>query len=302
MKPAIGCTRAEFVKQINAWRQDARTSSEGFALFYFAGHGVQRSPGDALILMQDFADPADAVMARAVRINDVFYGMAPSDDVLDETALTQMFVVDACRDRPANFPAGEVTTVWNDDLPAGVDKRTAPIFAPVSGTQAFEKVGEETFFSSRLMKCLEGAGGLALDNPSGGPVKWAVTVHSLSDALAYETEELKRSKGVELLWAPSGWVKNATLHYLDGPPDVNVSLQVDPAEAVQFVRLKLLDLGGSVVYYDGDPVDPHPYNKPLPAGFYRVEASVKDARYTGFSDIRRLMPPKPCTVRAQVVP
>jgi hypothetical protein len=302
MKAAMPCTRAEFVKHINAWRDDARASSNGFALFYFAGHGVQRSPGDSLILMQDFGDPNDTPMARAVRINDLFWGMAPSESVLDGTALTQMFVVDACRDKPANFPAGEVISVWSDELPAGADNRTAPIFAPVSGTQAYEKVGEEAFFSSRLMKCLEGAGGQALSNPAGGPVKWAVTVHSLSNALAYETDELKRLKGVELLWAPSGWVKNATLHYLDGPPDVNVTLQVDPVEAVPFVRLTVLDSTGKLVMYDGDPVNPHPDSKLLPAGDYRVEASVKDSRYTSVSDITRLMPPQPCTVRVQVAP
>src|SRR4030095_12175334 len=108
---------------------------------------------------------------------------------------------------------------------------------------------------------------------------------SLSDALAYETEELKRTDGVELIWAPTGQGKNAPLHSLDGPPDVEGTPQVNPTDAVSSVHLQVLDAAGKGVY-NKEPVTPHPDSQTLPAGIYRVEASVNDSRFTSFSDTR----------------
>jgi len=266
MRPAMPCTRQEFAMNIRRWRTDALVDTSGFTLFYFAGHGVQRSPGDSLILMQDFANPDEGLMTRAAQIDDIWYGMAPGTGISDETPRSQLYIVDACRDKPTGFPSKmTVLNVWDDDLPAGVDNRSAPIFAPVSGASAFERAGKETFFTRAIMKCLEGAGGVALDQPGGTPPRWAVTLFSLSEALfslsealAYETDELKRNEGIELNWTCRGQLRNMPLHYLDGPPSVDVSVEVTPVEAVPVVRLRVLDEATTAVVYDRQPVRPHP--------------------------------------------
>jgi hypothetical protein len=256
-----------------------------------------------MILLQDFGDPKDGVLARAVGVDDIFYGMAPTRTLLDATPRKQLYVIDACRERPPNFPLGaQAATVWPFATPDGVDDRTAPVFAPVSGSKAFELTGGETLFSSRFLKCLDGAGGEALDNPSGGTARWAVTVYSLSEALAYETEQLKRTNNIELVWAPGGRAKNTPLHYLNGPPEVDVTLQVSPTDALPFVRFQLLDAKNNSVY-DVQPLTPHPYARKLPAGIYRVEAKVTPPRvpYCDFSDICPVKPPKPCLLQVRVI-
>jgi hypothetical protein len=300
MRAAAACTRQEFATNIRQWHTDALVDMKGFTLFYFAGHGVQRSPGDSVILMSDFADPSDGLMTRAVQINDIWYGMVPGSGLLDNTPRSQLYIVDACRDKPAGFPSKlAVPSVWDDDPPTGVDNRSAPLFAPVSGASAFERPGKETLFTQAIMKCLEGVAGVSVDPPDGGAPKWAVTVFSLSEALTYETDELKRTEGIELLWAPQGQPRNMTLHYLDGPPSVDVSVEVTPAEAVPLVRLRVLDQASATVVYDRQPVRPHPDTITLPAGRYRVEASVNGATKFTASDCL-VRPPRRCPLKAQV--
>jgi hypothetical protein len=293
MARAEGCTRIEFARNVRAWRESAIVNRGGFAIFYFAGHGVQRMPGDGLILMQDFGDPDEGTLARTVSINDVFWGMAPAKGMLDKTPLKQFYIVDACRERPPGFPLGEVASIWNG-LPDGSDNRIAPRFVIVSGAQAFEQAGEEAFFSKRIMKCLQGAGGVTHEDP---PKEWEVDVHSLSEALSYETDQLLKDKGVELSWTAEGSVKNMTLHKLDGPPNVSLNLRVDPADQLPKVQLRILD-GADRAVYEKKPVNPHPDAIELPAGKYRVEATVDGA--VKFSDTLKLQPPRSSDCLAKV--
>jgi hypothetical protein len=50
------------------WRDDAATSRAGATLFYLAGHGIQRSRGDPLLLLSDFFVPG-ATLARMVDLS-----------------------------------------------------------------------------------------------------------------------------------------------------------------------------------------------------------------------------------------
>jgi hypothetical protein len=154
MRPAMPCTRLEFAMNIRKWRRDALVDKKGFALFYFAGHGVQRSPGDSLILMQDFANPNEGLMMGTAWIDDIWYGMVPGSGITDRTPRSQLYIVDACRDKPPGFPGLSAPSVWDEDYPNGVDNRAAPLFAPVSGAPAFERSREEAFFTRAILKCL----------------------------------------------------------------------------------------------------------------------------------------------------
>lgn len=301
MAAAAPCTRQEFASNIRKWRTDALVDTQGFTLFYFAGHGVQRAPNDNVILMNDFADPADGLMTRAAQINDIWFGMVPTTGLLDKTPRHQLYIVDACRDRPAGFPTRlPFTSVWDDDYPSGTDDRSATLFAPVSGAAAFEQPGKETLFTQAITKCLDGAAGIFFEPPDGSPPKWAVTVYSLSDALTFETEKLKRD-GIELVWAPQGQPRNMPLHFLDGPPSVDVSIEVAPVEAVPTVRMKVLDQASAVVVYDRQPVNPHPDTIKLPAGRYQVEASMDGVVKFTASDLL-VHPLRRTPLKAQVTP
>jgi hypothetical protein len=302
MAAAAPCTRQEFATAVRQWRTDALVDKQGFTLFYFAGHGVQRTPTDAAILMNDFANPADGLMTRAAQVNDIWYRMVPSASLLDKTPRQQLYIIDACRDRPAGFPTSlPIPSIWDDDPPVGgVDDRSAPLFAPVSGASAFEQPGKETLFTQAITKCLDGAAGTLLDPPDGSPPKWAVTVFSLSEALTFETDKLKRD-GIELVWAPQGQPRNMPLHFLDGPPNVDVNIEVAPVEAVPTVRMKVLDQASAAVVYDRQPVNPHPDTIKLPAGRYQVEASMNGVVKFTASDLL-VHPLRRAPLKAQVTP
>jgi hypothetical protein len=78
-----------------------------------------------------------------------------------------------------------------------------------------------------------------------------------------------------------------------------VSVEVTPVEAVPVVRLRVLDEATTDVVYDRQPVRPHPDAIKLPAGSYRVEASVEGAtKFTAAGC--RVRPPRRFPLKAQV--
>jgi hypothetical protein len=305
MKEAASCTREQFAKHLRRWYKDACAHTEGFALFYFAGHGLARRLKDQLILLEDFGNPAEGTLANAVDVNQIHEALVPTAEVLDKTPRTQLFIVDACRAKPANFaPDQTVANILDPCFNNCLDDRDAPIFAPIAGTEAFEIEGEGAAFSARLLKCLESGGAVPVGPGNGSIPQWAVTVHSLSEALAYEMYELKRTRGVDIRPNVLGsWRKNAILHRLDRPPDVHVSVEVHPAEAVPFVDLKLLN-GANTPVYGPARLSSLPFPNTLPGGYYRVEAVVNPPHspYVNYSsetiDVR---PPMPRVFPAKVI-
>jgi hypothetical protein len=305
MEKAKSCTRQEFARHLRDWYNDACTHGEGFALFYFAGHGLARRLKDQLILLEDFGNPAEGTLANAVDVNQIHEALVPTIEALDKTPRTQLFIVDACRAKPANFaPDQTVANILDPCLYNCLDDRDAPIFAPIAGTEAFEIEGEGAAFSARLLKCLRGGGAVPVGPGNQSVPQWAVTVHSLSEALAYEMAELKHSRGIDIRPNVSGsWRKNAILHRLDKPPAVSVSVEVNPADAVPFVDIKILN-GANAPVYGPAHLSSFPFPSMLPGGYYRVEAVVNPPHspYVDYSsetiDVR---PPMPRVFSAKVI-
>ena len=100
-------TTDSFVQKTWEWRDRVGKSKNNLALFYFSGHGIQRDKEDAVLMLQDFAEPgARSILKRAVAFNDIFKGMAPSTD-FPNIGMTQLYFIDACRNLPEqikNFP------------------------------------------------------------------------------------------------------------------------------------------------------------------------------------------------------
>ena len=51
---SCGARFDDILAALVAWREDVAREPNGAALFYFAGHGIQRSRGDAVLLPADF--------------------------------------------------------------------------------------------------------------------------------------------------------------------------------------------------------------------------------------------------------
>ena len=286
--------RADFVSDVKAWRKDARGNQQNMTLFYFAGHGVQRKLDDAVLLLEDFADPADGPLSKTATIDHIFNGMAPPPG--GTVANRQLYFVDCCRIEPDEFRDLEwmnVPDVWDVEL-GGVDDRHAPVFyAGIPGSKVYGRPAQQTLFNDALLRCLDGLGADATEDNSGN-VEWVVDVHSLNAALVDQINALNNLHRTDQVVALSGLVRNMPIHRLDAAPKVPVQLFVNPSTLSHLVRARLRQPNDNQQVWVADPFDPHPYEGEVSAGLYEFNAELlnPDPQYRDYSRIRQVKPPR----------
>jgi hypothetical protein len=211
-------TLDNFLAAATNWRTNASSHEDNIAFFYFAGHGIQRSKDDAVLLLQDFADGIGGTLTKAVEVKNLFNGMAPSI-AKPNIARTQLYFIDSCRNFPSRFKAFEwmdVTPVFDIEL-SGRDDRRAPIFfAAIPGSKAYGLVGEQTLFSKALIECLNGAAAKPGKANKNGQVKRHATVTSLIKKLDEYNHKLNQTEGADQVFTVGGLVKEAVI--LEIPP------------------------------------------------------------------------------------
>lgn len=276
------CTRQNFAADVRQWRGDAGSRDDNITFFYFAGHGVQRSKNDGVLLLEDFGDPNEGTLHNAAEIINIFNGMAPPASVQRKIARTQLYFVDACRVLPSafkNFEKMTVPDIFNVEL-SGADDRHAPIFfATVPGVKAYALKNEQSLFSKALLTCLKGAAGATLPEDAHGNVGWHVSVQSLNKTLNDFFPALTGIPDVDQAFSMGGYpTGDTTIHFLDGPPSVEVVLEVDPLAAVPFTKVVIKDVeSGAPVEGLPSPLtlDPHPFPCKVPAGIYTIDATIE---------------------------
>jgi Caspase domain len=274
-----------FLTAADAWRADCSTHHDNIALFYFAGHGVQRSRDDAVLLLEDFGARGGGALRNTVDTNTLFNGMSPSAD-RPEMARTQLFFVDACRNRPAEFSNTELmgtTPVFDIELSDRDDRRAPVFYAAVPGSLAAGIRGQQTLFNRALLACLDGAAAQPVEEDGG--VRWQVTVHSLSEALDRQIKELNRQLGADQDFTVWGHLKEATICVLPEPPQVEIVLEIEPLDALPVTGVEVRDAFGKLVWRLKAPLKPHPFQRSLPAGIYQFSARIKPPR-DGLADVR----------------
>lgn len=75
---APAATVDNFLQAADAWRTDAASDQKNVTLFYFAGHGVQREKGDAVLLLEEFGNGLGPTLLKAVDMHSIVYGMTTS--------------------------------------------------------------------------------------------------------------------------------------------------------------------------------------------------------------------------------
>lgn len=297
---SCACTLDNFIADSVAWRNDASSQQRNITLFYFAGHGVERNKGDAVLLLEGFGSPG-GILRNAVDMNNIFNGMA-SADTRPNMAETQLYFVDACRDFLPAFKKIErppATGVFDPEL-TGADRRRAPIFyAAAPGTQARAIPHDQTLFSKALLECLNGEAGELKDvefKDKGFQEKWHISVHSLNRALAIKVNDWNKALGAEQDFILSGLVADTPICFLNNPPLVEVILEVDPLEALKFTKFQVLnDQGAPIVEEVPMPLNPHPYRSKWPAGFYTISVTIDPANPLFMNLVgsaRPIMPPR----------
>jgi hypothetical protein len=193
VEPKLGKSKTEtptfeaIKAALKAWRDDVAQSQSEQALFLFSGHGLRRMVQDSILLASDFLEDEDEELGKAFTLANVFNGMMPTGKFL-EIGREQVYLVDACRDKPAQLDIMDDTNTpkifgirLNDDI---VDDRAAPIiFATMPGGSAAGTSGEPTYFAQSLLWALEnGTGELQqIDGPDGEV--WPVSIDSLFDSM-----------------------------------------------------------------------------------------------------------------------
>jgi len=279
-------TLDQFLANADAWREVLKHQDESIAFFYFAGHGVQRGSRDAVLLLRDFNQRSGGRLMNAVDTGNLHEALSPSQGHCTSIARTQLFFVDACRVEPIEFlkfHRHDTTPIF--DLTRGAtvpDDRCAPLwFATMPGSIAQALPHRQTYFSMALWKGLDLAAYNVEEDASGGR-RWPVGVWQLPQALTYAMEEVLRTYGGRQDVYSDGPVpRNAVLQYLPHPPEIAVTIQVDPAAATAG-SLELRDSQDepleSLLAWSHEerlsnpvcPIAPHPCRIRLPMGNYSV--------------------------------
>jgi hypothetical protein len=291
------------------WRDEARRDPSSGTLFLFAGHGMQWF-ADTILLLQDFGNPRGGTFSKTVAVRNIYDGMAPEPPANPplpnaNIARTQWYFVDACR----VYPKGTQQPTSHDSPSSvlsraqpGLDDRRAPIFfSALPGGKAQAMDLAETVFTAALFRCLNGAGGECVIDPNFVEA-WQVSAHSLCRAMTAVMADLQLDRAVRQECRVDGQVPDAVLCHLDGPPTIDVVVQVDPSAACPLVRVVVEPDGGGAetVFTRLDvPVPHHRCN--LPLGKYQLAARVGPPPVPPYQDFPpRLLPVEPPIVPRRV--
>lgn len=297
------CDRAHFAKEVRAWRDDAASHKDSIAIFYFAGHGIQNSKTNTVLLLDDFGDPAEGDLTNTASVGNIFDGMAPPQTVagLKNIARTQFYFIDCCRVFPPQFK--HFATINSPDVfkveLSGREDRHAPIFyAALPDTKAYALQNEQTFFTKALIECLNGAAGDIRRDEDGNDddePKWHVSAQTLNMALSNYFSEIANLPNTNQEFSMGGIpTGDKTIRWLDGPPEVRARIRIDPGLAVSNVKLEFIDSNGNLSSPAAESQDDIIRCR-IKAGSYRVNARIAPPNgvYKDFEDsiLRTVLPP-----------
>ncbi|WP_275791449.1 hypothetical protein [Pararhizobium gei] len=285
---------AHFVTEAWAWRRAAAPHRDSVTMFYYSGHGLERS-GDTLITLADFTDPAGGgKLQRCCEVKSNFVlGMAPTNDEFSNIARSQFYFIDACREpllEPVAITAN-TASVW--ETMAGKDDRTTPIFlATYAGLRALAIRGQATDFCAGLLKALDtGSDNCDVQDAQG---RWPVDSVSLSAAL----ENYFGWMGTGQFAPTTGTVfGRPRLCWLADPPVVDFRVLVRPDAAIPATEILLTNQNTGFEKRIAASTADHPYPVNVPAGVYSLLPTASGAkRPPVFQLVNQLMLEWPVTI------
>jgi hypothetical protein len=262
------------------WRRDASVSPDDMTLFYFAGHGTQRGPEEAVLMLEDFLGSASP-LGRCFEIGNLRGGMAPSP-TFPNIALTQFYFVDACMDRNAKlktFVNPTVPEIFGVELNV-VDRRAAPLmYSTVDGAIALGRNGKPSHFAEALALGLD----RAAEEADEVTELWGVTTLTLKNSLDLYYTRNNLGTLVKL----GSIVGSPVIRILPGPPDVDISVEVQPDNLNPPRTIVVLDETNAPIA-GVNPAAATRFDLTVKPGSYRVQVDSDRLKSSPYQSPRRL--------------
>lgn len=263
-------TRANVKSAIRSWKRDCEKNRDHVAILYVAGHGVQLSKDDSIVLLEDFADPNENILHCAIDIGSIWRGMRN-----ERAALTQFYFVDACRIKPSTFQqyANAPVGVTLDEEEHGTVKAAPIFFSAAARSYALGEPGKGTLFLQALLDCLSLYAVEAPDQDG----RWSVTTSSLLKRLPPQVSALARSFGEEQTTVPGGLPVDVIFHVLPGPPNIPLTVDLNPEKAADYALAKIWQRRGreEKILFENAKFEPR-LERDIPGGKYILAVSFPD--------------------------
>ncbi|AWN52162.1 caspase family protein [Methylobacterium sp. 17Sr1-1] len=284
------------MRAIFDWRNDASFRMDDATLFYFAGHGIQRTGGDVVLLLEDFLQNVGAVLGNTVDVMNLRDFMA--NESAPQIARKQLYVIDACRSTVGKLRKYIVAPAAGlFDVEAPVDGRTAPIlYAAGAGEKTYGAPGQISVFGKDFKACLEGRAGERL--VEGTSSSWVLTMNELVRVISSNVQDFNKAAGAKLRSLEVdkfNAAERTEIRGLNGPPLVSCQFHVNP-EAAHKITAPILRRPNNAAA-PGFPAPPiqYPYACDLPAGSYLISAVVTDMnqnpKFAHVEEIVEIRPP-----------
>jgi hypothetical protein len=267
------------------WRSRCQRNPQNIALFYFCGHGVLVN-GDQVLLLEDYGADDWEPFKNTINIGQLQQGMEHC------RAGLQCYFIDACSNfsyQAANL-RNSVGQSWsNSAWPQTQDQLpvTLVLKAAVEGKLSGGITGRVSRFTNALIQCLDGRGCYQ----EGG--KWVVSTTSLIDSVYRVVEELNTLEGGPALIPKATPVARSPIHYRQDPPLIPAVIQVEPARAMQYARLRLDTIKQSNWFRECIPGGQPWKLDDIRAGSYFIRANFNPQEYQDLEEVLMLTPPGP---------
>ena len=267
-------TMKNIKRAFKRWWGRCNKQQDNIALFYFAGHGI--STALQHLLAADFGDPAFPNLWE----NCIEFGSF-RDGMRGNAADTQLFFVDACREKPIDAlvqrkPTGD--SLCSADIFDRV-AASAAYYAAADGREAYGPANHVSFFSTAVLESLDGGGAM---NKGG---TWVVDTFSLANAI-----------GQILASLATAYKQRMTCN--SDPDGVPAAIQFPPAPIVRAVigcqssqaNVEAdISLQRLAVSLRSPPGDPRPWTRHVDPGDWSIQMTFQSFPSVARREI--LMPP-----------
>jgi len=250
--------------EVDAAFNELRAASVGHVknviVVYVAGHGVQLSKDGAVVLLHDCGAHPAQILRGAVDMVGVYRSFDHPD-----TAQTQFWFVDACRQRPEVASRFEsLSRALTYDEPAGRSAASNLFLSAITGRPAYVRPEGQTLFCEALLWVLSGK---AAATPRANVSDyWHVSSGSLMDGLPARVKALAEAEGASQT-VDCAVRSTVAFHEFESPPPVAITIALQPeAAAAGCVGSLRHDERGTI----RDNVNQWPMLDTVEAGIYEV--------------------------------